>query len=768
MTTNHISNLATLRKINSLCDQFELALQSKEIPQIDDYLQELPPEVSQAVLPQLVSLEIDYRKLRGELPSAQEYSNRFESPDQEWLNQLCTISEGNRSTSIEANGPIASKLAVASKLASGTRLGDYVIESFLGAGGMGTVYRAIHLPMHRQVALKVFSAQDASAVSQDRFRREVEAAARLSHPNVVRAYDAGEHEGMLYLAMELIDGENLHQRVLRSGPLSVAQSISVIRQAAFGLAHAHRQSLVHRDVKPANLLITDSDEVKILDVGLARLGNRPPLPNVAQHRLDELDHVTNITGSGLLMGTIDYLAPEQAIEPAKANHLADIYGLGCTWKFLLTGKPCFAHLPIIQRLVAHQMGPLPSIREECPEFPRKLDRLFQRMLAKQPEKRPASMEEVINALESSDLQNLNAKKPLRVRRLALSIAAIGMVMLGSVLFWSTTLFGRLDQSVEATRASMPDAPQQPIDPEQMQKQAALRLGLPLHQMGPDGMKLLLIPPGDFLMGSNQTGQDKSRTSSLSFPQHQVTISQPFYLAETETTFAQFQNFVEATGYVTGPELPGGTAWGKEHDVWQRGRYSWKEMGGYPLYAQHPAVNLTWHDAQAYCDWLSKTSEAKTPESGARYYLPTEAQWEYACRAGSNSQWSYGSDEQQLSEFAWYMQNSHWVFHPVAKKRPNAWGLYDMHGNSSEWCADRLGEDSSYYDPRLQIDPKGSKTGSERILRGGGILSSAHDIRSASRVYQDANEPTKGGFRVAMSVPDDLLKGTATTSNSNLP
>ncbi len=574
MSASQIADLATLRQVNTLCDQFESALQSNESPQIDDYLQGLPLQVSQAIAPQLVALEIDYRKLRGEFPSVEEYSQRFGGPDldssdQEWLDQLCTLAGETRSTAAEAD-----RKTIESNLAAGTRLGDYVIESFLAAGGMGAVYRANHLPMHRQVALKVFLVQDASAVSQTRFRREVEAAARLSHPNVVRAYDAGEHQGMLYLAMELIDGENLHQHVQRSGPLSVDQSISVIRQAALGLEHAHQQAIVHRDVKPANLLITPAGKVKLLDVGLARIDNRPHLLDSSRHGIGNLAHHANITTSGLLMGTIDYLAPEQATEPAQANHLADVYGLGCTWKFLLTGKPCYAQLPMIQRLVAHQVGPVPSIRDECPHFPRDLERLFQRMVAKRPEARPTSMAEVIEAIDAFELQNSNTIWPLPNRLLPISMAAIGVLVLGAVIYLNPFRSGDSRHAVDAAHTMIPSESPESNDPEQQQEQAAFRLGLPLHQMASGGMQLILIPPGDFLMGSDNSGQGKSRNSSLAFPQHPVKISQPFYLAQTETTVAQYRNFVEETGYVTRPELPGGTAWGKEQDVWKQGRYCW--------------------------------------------------------------------------------------------------------------------------------------------------------------------------------------------------
>ncbi len=755
------SDLATIRQVNRLCDQFESACQSEEAPQIDGYLEGIPQDVLQAVVPQLVALEIDYRKMRGELPVANEYSSRFEVLDPQWLDQLCTLSKEADSTTIESN-----QKDTASRLPPGTHLGDYVIGPLLGTGGMGAVYQATHVPMQRQVALKVIRGQATSSLSLKRFRQEVFAAARLSHPNVVRAYDAGEHEGLYYLAMELIDGEDLHRRVLRSGPLSVEESVQIIRQAAQGLAHAHRQSIVHRDVKPANLMITDSGEVKLLDVGLARLVSRPHLLNTGNHDHGSLAPETKATASGLLMGTIDYLAPEQAAEPSTASSAADIYGLGCTWKFLVTGKPCYAQLPMIQRLVAHQVGPVPSLRDEIPNFPRALDRLFQRMVAKRPDRRPASMEEVLESLDTFEPRD--AKQPLRNRRLTWSLAAMGLIVLGAVFYRGMFHNEHTAPTIATVHASPPDVAlpntlPQTENREQVQWQAAIRLKIPLHRMGQDGMQFVLIPPGHFLMGTNQAESDESHASDLEFPQHRVTISQPFYLAQTETTVAQFREFIEATGYVTRPELPGGTAWGQEQGAWRRGRYSWKEMGEDQPTDDRPVTNLSWFDAQAYCDWLNESTKGSL-----EYRLPTEAEWEYACRAGSNSPWGHGNDVEELAEYAWYAQNSGRMLRPIATKRPNVWGLYDMHGNASEWCRDRFGPADGFYDSRPKIDPNGSPFGSERIQRGGNVLSTAHDVRSASRVHQEANEPTKGGFRVAMDVSELPSNGATISVNVNSP
>jgi serine/threonine-protein kinase len=211
-------------------------------------------------------------------------------------------------------------------------LGQYVLLDRLGEGGMGQVFRARHLRLDRIDALKVIRPEHvASPHAHARFLREARAAARLSHPNIVRVYDAGESGGTLFLAMEYLPGIDLARLVQAAGPLPPGEACDYLRQAALGLQHAHERGLVHRDVKPANLLLAEEQgTIKILDMGLARL--RPA---------EEEQSASGLTESGTLMGTLDYMAPEQAMDPHGVDIRADLYSLGCTLYFLLTGRPPF-------------------------------------------------------------------------------------------------------------------------------------------------------------------------------------------------------------------------------------------------------------------------------------------------------------------------------------------------------------------------------------------------------------------------------------------
>jgi tRNA A-37 threonylcarbamoyl transferase component Bud32 len=275
----------------------------------------------------------------------------------------------------------------------GLVFGEYVVLDKLGAGGMGRVFRARHRRMDRIVALKVLPREALdSAQAVERFEREVRAAARLLHPNIVAAYDAGVHEGIHYLVMEYVPGQDLGTLVREGGPLEIRQAIEYAIQAARGLHYAHGQGIVHRDIKPSNLLVSSGGVVKILDMGLARLDE-------GVYGDSKATRVEGLTRTGQVLGTIDYMAPEQAEDVNAADARSDVYGLGCTLYRLLTGRPPYLAQSLLRKLLAHREQPVPDLRELRPEAPPELAAVLQRMMAKLPEDRPASMGEVIELLE---------------------------------------------------------------------------------------------------------------------------------------------------------------------------------------------------------------------------------------------------------------------------------------------------------------------------------------------------------------------------------
>ena len=251
------------------------------------------------------------------------------------------------------------------------KIGPYQLEQQLGAGGMGTVFRATHTKLKRAVALKVLPASRwANAPIVSRFEREMEAIGQLDHPNIVRASDAGEESGMHYLVMEYVDGLDLSRLVHRLGPLPVADACEIARQAAIGLQHAHDNRLVHRDIKPSNLMLAwerssltrheGKPTIKILDLGLALLGD------------EHLQEGYELTTVGQLMGTLDYMSPEQGIDSHSVDQRTDVYGLGATLFKLLTGRapyadPCYSTLMKKMTALATKRAPsVASIREDLP------------------------------------------------------------------------------------------------------------------------------------------------------------------------------------------------------------------------------------------------------------------------------------------------------------------------------------------------------------------------------------------------------------------
>jgi serine/threonine protein kinase/CheY-like chemotaxis protein len=282
--------------------------------------------------------------------------------------------------------------AVCARRYADLRVGNYDILDRLGAGGMGTVFKARHRRMKRVVALKVLSqnlSRDETFVQ--RFQREVEAIARLTHPNIVMAYDADESDAGHFLVMEYVNGHDLASVVQRQGPLALPAAVSCLLQAARGLEYAHRQGIIHRDVKPANLLRDAVGVVKVTDMGLARFSSAGGGASSG---------TGGLTQAGGMLGTVDYMPPEQALDATRIDHRADIYSLGASLHYLLLGQPPYQAQTIMATLLKHRDGPIPSLVKARGDVPPQLDALFQRMMAKAPADRPQTMAEVVQALEA--------------------------------------------------------------------------------------------------------------------------------------------------------------------------------------------------------------------------------------------------------------------------------------------------------------------------------------------------------------------------------
>jgi len=267
------------------------------------------------------------------------------------------------------------------------RLGSYGVLNSLGSGGMSSVYRAVHVDLGHEVALKVLPPQMAkNPTVLKRFIGEAKNAEALEHPNIVSIYDRGSDQGQYYLVLEYVRGGDLHDHVQRQGPMKPDEAAEVVRQVARGLRHAASRGLIHRDIKPSNLLRTPEGRIKIADLGLA---------------LRAEDEDERVTREGTTVGTVDYMAPEQARDSRATSLVSDIYSLGCSLYYLLTASPPFPGGTVVERLSRHAREPIPEIRAVRPDVSPDLAAVLARMMAKRPEDRYANYDDLLAALDAA-------------------------------------------------------------------------------------------------------------------------------------------------------------------------------------------------------------------------------------------------------------------------------------------------------------------------------------------------------------------------------
>jgi formylglycine-generating enzyme required for sulfatase activity/tRNA A-37 threonylcarbamoyl transferase component Bud32 len=624
----------------------------------------------------------------------------------------------------------------------GLLLGSYVLMEKLGEGGMGAVYKARNWKLGRVVALKLVRKdrlENSGAVQ--RFQREIRAAAHLDHPNIVHAIDADQVGGTHFFVMEYVDAVDLAQLVKERGPLLVLQACDAIRQAALGLQHAYERGLVHRDIKPHNLLLTKEGVIKILDMGLARFSTSE-------------ESISTLTQEGVVMGTLDYMAPEQAMDAHRVDTRADLYSLGCTFHFLLCGSVLFPGGSAMEKMWKHRDHPPRPVEELRPETPRAVAAIIRKLLAKRPEDRYQTPLELATVLEQTqtalmrpavaspasessqtvDWRQLGepsageAPRPVHVQPsqiterqllIAMSVGALLMlVVLGTVIWLATG-----SRKGNGSGAPPPDGPKEN------------QVLLPGEWGNSIGMRFVGIPAGTFWMGSpdNEKGRQPDEH------RHEVEITRSFYLGVCEVTQGQYEK-------VMGTNPSDFSATGGD-----RGKVAGLDTRSFPV------EKVSWEDAVRFCEALGNLPEERA--AGRTYRLPTEAEWEYACRGGvANEPVHFGKSLSSLqanidgrypfgeADKGPYLGRTK----EVGSYRPNAFGLYDMHGNVWEWCADWY--DENYYKTGPRKDPQGPANGTHRVLRGGSWLDIGFNCLSANRFR---NQPDyhyySNGFRVVCTV-----------------
>jgi len=635
---------------------------------------------------------------------------------------------------------------------AGHSLGGFEILGKLGKGGMGTVLKARQVSMDRLVALKILPqelAKDEAFVQ--RFLREARSAARLRHPNIVQAFDAGFADGYYFFAMEFVDGESLDALVQREGPLDPSRALDAMKQTCSALAAAHEAGIVHRDIKPSNIMLDRKGEVRVTDFGLAK----------------RTEGDVAVTADGAVVGTPAYVAPEMA-KGFEAEPRSDLYSLGATIFCALAGRPPFEGKNFAEVLVKQATEPAPPLASLAPRVDRRLCFIIDRLLNKDPEARYPSATALLDDLEGlGKLQSVAAAaraegramiagaptatltdgrrltrqalaerlaEDQRRSRLRKLLIAGGVAALVLVVVLVSALGRRETPREQAkvttatpkgpetppkpsppvgpppkktavkprTSVAVPPVPQppekQPPPPEPRPEGPALRqytgwpfdeaeakrrqmttaeaLGVKLEQDIDLGngvtMTFVLIPAGEFLMGG--PGGPSER------PEHRVRIPKPFLIGKYEVTQEQWKSVMG-----TSPSRDQGT--------------------------RKPVGNVSWDECHAFLKALNQA------HGKMEWRLPTEAEWEYACRAGTSTGFHFGDDAGRLAEFGWLNPGVTWTTPEVGQLKPNAWGLHDLTGNVWEWCED------VWHDTYEAAPSDGSAwlTGGDptnRVMRGG--------------------------------------------------
>ena len=661
-----------------------------------------------------------------------------------------------------------------SRLEPGARIGDWVIGSLLGEGGMGAVYACESSVSSRiRAAVKVLKPHGLSD-ARIRFLREMEVAATLDHPAIVRVLGVGEHEDVLFMAMELLDGETF-EALIAAGPTPPDRALALIAPVVDALAHAHQRGVRHRDIKPANIMRCADGSVKVLDFGIAVQEDR-----------------TRLTQGNALPGTLAYIAPEAFAGRQPDPASSDVYATGLVLHELLTGASAFAEADGVsagQRMARIMAAKLQSgASDPGSEHDLAVRQLVAWATASQPEQRLPSMTLFAEGIQRAAEGDADGLPPLTSGGGQMLAPALGGLTADSV----STLCFDLDDV-----ASDEDAEPEEDDALDVARRRGPWLGLlmvaavaaggilltdstpppiaetpapPKRPTERFDYQLVEVLPGDFLMGSN----DLDPWRRADERQHVVQIRRPFAIGTTEVSQGLWE-------HVTGDNPAASRAYPPDYRRFESLARSGGDLDLPPLAdcsdsrvgPDLPVICVTWHDALAFANRLSQMEEL-TPAYAADgtwdpdadgYRLPTEAEWEYAARAGAQHRFSGTDDPEAVCEFGnvatratkrrhharitwkpFECEEDAELLAPVTSSAPNGRGLHQMSGNAAEWVFDAYGDYPDGADPVRLV-------GGTRVLRGGDWSSGPKQARVSARgkAASDRVLPT-AGLRLARTLP----------------